>query len=257
MTPLVVEPFGGMRAFSLALLVGDPRLVSRRGSKAGYARAYLDILGLRSGSRAGVAWAADVDPVVVEMWTGIEANPIAVARAVADLGPDGRDAWARARTRDLPGVSGRAACALYDVANAYGGDGGFKPPPTTRRCAVNLSGATLAARVARLSGQPLRFFDGPAHELRARLPCPPGTVVLIDGPYQKGTGYSTSDAPFDYVLGEAEAWASRGATVAICEEEPVPLSGWTPYDVTGLRNGQSRVNFSKSASEWLTVWRAR
>ena len=80
---------------------------------------------------------------------------------------------------------------------------------------------------------------------------PEGTVVYMDPPYAKTTGYA-HDLPREKVLEVARLWAEAGATVCVSEAEPLPLDGWHHVEITDCRVGQKRT-FSKQKREWLTL----
>lgn len=110
----------------------------------------------------------------------------------------------------------------------------------------------VAVAVARLPRfPPLAVWQGVAEGLV--LPDDlRGFVMLADPPYQGTTGYPHGDCPRETVLRLAREWSERGAVVAVCEAEPLPLDGWHHVEVTHGRKGQKRT-FSRQQSEWLTL----
>ena len=85
---------------------------------------------------------------------------------------------------------------------------------------------------------------------------PPGTVVLLDGPYQGTTPYA-HDLPRADVVALARRWAAAGALVMVCEAEPIPellADGWGYRDIAHARKGQART-FSRQTREVVTMSR--
>lgn len=76
----------------------------------------------------------------------------------------------------------------------------------------------------------------------------PGAMVVFDPPYVGATGYECA-LPRADVLEVAQRWANAGATVAICEAEPLELEGWHHVDMRP-------VCPTRKKPEWLTMSRA-
>lgn len=81
-----------------------------------------------------------------------------------------------------------------------------------------------------------------------------GVVVLSDPPYQNTTGYA-HDLPRADVVRHALDFATLGAVVCVCEQEPIPelmAAGWYEARITNGRKGQRRT-FSRQSEEYLTI----
>lgn len=266
-TPLWVEPCAGSLAVGLRLL-GLPRLVGWMGGKGGYADAILHALHLQPRQGAREIWLADVSDWSY-CWEAL-ARP-GVAHRAADL----IDEW---RTR-YGVASPRQVRALWDdLLPRWRAEG---TPPDAEGAARWLTLVALSAMTRGpaagpyLSGDEItlsacsftvnRFASGrqaatmrniPAVGLPLRIwrdaraiPPAPG-VVLLDPPYDRTQGYEAGDLPRSEVLALADRWTAAGATVAICEHDPIP--GWRSVDLTAARVGPGRVK-SKRTDEWLSV----
>lgn len=78
-----------------------------------------------------------------------------------------------------------------------------------------------------------------------------GCYALIDPPYVGCTGYA-ADCARDQVVDMARDLQARGAHVAICEAEPLPIKGWHHVDITGHGRGQVWKE-RRAKGEWLTL----
>ena len=110
--------------------------------------------------------------------------------------------------------------------------------------------ATATARLADIDWPSSIVCDANVHEVQPGV-LPEGTVVYMDPPYAKTTGYA-HDLPREKVLEVAQRWAAAGAVVCVSEAEPLPLDGWHHVEITDCRVGQKRT-FSKQKREWLTL----
>ena len=105
------------------------------------------------------------------------------------------------------------------------------------------------AQVSAMSSQSVSVWSGRVEDLH-----PEGdhsrTVVVFDPPYHGATGYAL-DLVRPGVVDVALRWAARGATVLVCEAEPIAgleAEGWHVYDVSAFgRTG--------GKPEWVTLSR--
>jgi len=284
-TRLFVELCAGTAALSLAHFAkGDPLKsrkgaykqvkppVSRMGSKAGYAEAILDVLGLEPGEGREVGthylW-CEPDPgcrLLLEAY-----RDAVLARAAADIirgwaAEDPRALWTRLKAEGAPRLEAdpREVARWATVQGwAYAGTNLLDPAKCGlgnvdskgRRWGVS-DQAWIATRLSSLPTLPAAILPD-AHAADPGPALPAGTVVYIDPPYVGTTQYANK-LPRADVVAIARRWAAAGATVCISEAEPIPdlvADGWEVADITGRRKGQRRT-FSKQQSEYLTIKRA-
>jgi hypothetical protein len=261
-----IELTCGGAAVSISLLGGERArpLVGWRGSKAKYAPAILDALGLAPGMGAesvhlndaggwGNAWKtltrpdlADRVADTLDRWAGSDQEEVWRLATAGDDWVNGEDS-----ARWLVGI-------YHNFLN--------RPPnrsgtTTTgfRSDAGNGKPADLGS-VALLVRQTSRFFPEVTHASRhgamdVPVPaCAEGWVVYIDPPYVGTMGYADDLSRSD-VIKVARRWVQVGATVGVSEGVPLLQlgRGWTPVRITGVRS--SRTQSSKSAEEWVTVYR--
>lgn len=278
-TRLFVELCAGTAALSLAHFAkGEPLKsrkgaykqvkppVSRMGSKAGYAEAILDVLGLEPGEGREVGthylW-CEPDPgcrLLLEAY-----RDAVLARAAADIirgwaAEDPRALWTRLKAEGAPRLEADprevarwlfGSAASYSTCNPFGGY--LDPEQGGRYGAGRLD---VARKTAALPTLPAAILPD-AHAADPGPALPAGTVVYIDPPYVGTTQYANK-LPRADVIALARRWAAAGATVCISEAEPIPElvgDGWEVADITGRRKGQRRT-FSKQQSEYLTIKRA-
>lgn len=267
--PLWVEPCAGSLAVGLRLL-GLPRLTGWMGSKAGYAGPILNALRLRPGQGAREVWLADVSdwsycwealalPGVahraanlIEEWQA--RYGIASPRQVRALWDDLLPKWKQEGTP--PDAEGAARWLVLVVLSAmtrgpavgprFGHGDAFQCAESGRA----KDGPRYVRILPRLrawpaSGVPLRVWRD------ARDIPPASAVVMIDPPYSQTAGYEAGDLPRSDVLALADRWHDAGATVAICEHDPIP--GWKSVDLTEHRAGPGTRTKSKRVTEWLSV----
>lgn len=86
---------------------------------------------------------------------------------------------------------------------------------------------------------------------RARMWGSRGDLAVIDPPYQGTSQAFSHELPRAEVLELALGLAGRGAVVAVCEAEPLPLEGWHHLEL-GRPRGRGRTA-SAQQSEWLTL----
>lgn len=285
-TRLFVELCAGTAALSLAHFAkGDPLKsrkgaykqvkppVSRMGSKAGYAEAILDVLGLEPGEGREVGthyiW-CEPDPgcrLLLEAY-----RDAALAKAAADIirgwaGEDPRALWERLRAEGPPRLpegqvdAGEVARQILTAGWAFRPghpESGFRDPYGGFSGSGSTDTITVAGMVARVDGLPACPATILPDALDVDPPAlPAGTVVYVDPPYVGTTPYAHK-LPRADVVALARRWAGAGATVCISEAEPIPDlvgDGWEVADITGRRKGQRRT-FSKQQSEYLTIKRA-
>jgi len=281
-TRLFVELCAGTAALSLAHFAkGDPLKsrkgaykqvkppVSRMGSKAGYAEAILDVLGLEPGEGREVGthylW-CEPDPgcrLLLYAYRKASLSQEAASILRGWAGEDPRALWERLRAEGPPRLEGVAEARevarwLTVTAGATGGVGGFKGLHCRR---ANVDGFIpsrkgLAQAVEEMSELPATILpDARVADLSITLPH--GTICYMDPPYVGTTQYANHLGRAD-VVAIARRWAAAGATVCISEAEPIPdlvADGWEVADITGRRKGQRRT-FSKQQSEYLTIKRA-
>jgi hypothetical protein len=260
-----VELCAGSAAVSLRAMRGTARPpLGYQGGKRGYARAILAALGLQPGEcrdwrfvwvEAG-PWAE-----AWQVWRTDEGRADTIARLRAWEGEDPRALWERLRTAPVP-TEQRERVAVWAVLQhfSYGRKpivvtGGWRthgitpdagtiqefrgPEPFDLRFLLrHLTALPSLSRVEVIHG-----------DVRAVEPTP-GAVVLIDPPYADTTGYGAS-LPRADALALAERWRLAGCTVAVCEQEPLPLPGWHHVEL-GRSDGIKRT-FSRQQREVLTI----
>lgn len=90
------------------------------------------------------------------------------------------------------------------------------------------------------------------HDDATRAAIAPADRMVIDPPYQGTCGYG-DELTREHVCKLAQAYAEAGATVGVCEAEPLggtgPLPGWTS---TRLRRAGS-MQRTAPVDEWLTT----
>lgn len=279
-TKLFVELCAGTAALSLAHFAKGAPLksrkgahkqvkppVSRMGSKAGYAEAILDVLGLEpgEGQAAGTHYLwCEPDPgcrLLLEAY-----RDAALAKAAADIirgwaGEDPRALWERLRAEGPPqgSVSPREVARwVWTWGRSFNGTGdSFRPSVSSVGTPVWNAHPPewYAAACDLLPALPATILPD-AHAADPGPSLPPGTVVYIDPPYVGTTQYANK-LPRADVIALARRWADAGATVCISEAEPIHelvADGWEVADITGRRRGQRRT-FSKQQSEYLTIKR--
>jgi hypothetical protein len=80
-------------------------------------------------------------------------------------------------------------------------------------------------------------------------------MVLLDPNYQDTTGYPDGSLTRAEVLDLAQGYHAAGATVLVCEAEPLPLPGWrTECLAESVGRGESsfRSRRAGKAAEWVT-----
>lgn len=276
--PLFVELCAGLGAVSLVLQGGlDARPpVSRMGNKYGYAEAILGAVGLRpSDGAAGFLWCEPDDGARALLMSypdpKLRTEAAEVIRGWKDEEP--RALWERLRAEGpIRGVDGREVARWITVGQlsyrqmepASGFNPGMASDAGSAKCwRPGLSRVSEMLNASRPQWPSVTITDD-ARSLDPPL-LPPGSVVLMDPPYQDTTGYA-HNLPRDEVLTLARRWDDAGATVILCEAAPLgaevydgisdadpgPLEGWHSYEITGTRKGQKRT-FSKQQREWITM----
>ena len=250
--PLWVEPCAGSLAVGLRLL-GLPRLVGWMGGKGGYADAILHELGLSPEQGAREVWLADVSDWAV-CWEALAQPGVAHEAAqiieewAVDAGP--RRMWEILRAQPTTPDAWGVARWLVLIATSHpvrfpGHSCAWRPDGTRAGNAKGFDYIAARLRMFPPGGLPLRVW----RDARA-IPPAPG-VVLLDPPYDGTAGYGFGDLPRSEVLALADRWTAAGATVAICEHDPIP--GWHAVDLiaAGARSLGSRM--TRRTSEWLSV----
>lgn len=274
--PLWVEPYAGGLAVGLRLL-GGRALVGWQGSKARYADAIMQVLGVDG---ADEVWCADVSDWA-QVWRAL-AKP-GVAREAADLLDDIeararaigdhpaayrqvwmglRDDWrskgtppdARGLARWLALVKGSACTAGPDNGPKWPDLQEWRRHPRGGFAAVRIGTVTPDRLRALPDPLPIRTWD----DARA-IPTRRDAVVLLDPPYAGTTGYArraSEDATArGYADEVADRWRRRGAVVAMCE---TTSAGGVAYDLTArevLTTGARMAGKNgKRTTEVLTVY---
>ena len=273
--PLLVELCAGTAALSLRLSkVGARPPVSRMGSKAGYAHAILQVLGLRPGQGAERFLWCEPDPgcrLLLEVYrTPGMAQEVATILRKWD-GEDPRGLWDRLRAEGPPRWSTPldprevarwvriiTANRLIPVRWDEDRQGWFN----TGVGGTTHGGEEFATAIHSLVS---KFLDldvvlqaDVERDSRTVDPStiPEGTVAYFDPPYVGTTGYG-ADLSREEVVTIARRWSEAGAWVVISEAEPIPElveDGWSKVEITWTRRGGSRT-FSKQQREWLTLSR--
>jgi hypothetical protein len=260
-----IELTCGGAAVSISLLGGERArpLVGWRGSKAKYAPAILDALGLAPGMGAesvhlndaggwGNAWKtltrpdlADRVADTLDRWAGSDQEEVWRLATASNDWANGEDA-----ARWLIGI-------YHSILGAPPSQGG-RPGNGFRQDAGNGKPADLRSLSRKVRSVSRTFphatfaTQGDANTLT--LPSDArGWYVYIDPPYRGTEGYAHDLSPA-WVSVIAKRWATAGATVGV--SEGIPLlglgRGWRAVRVTTVRS--SRTQSSKSAEEWVTVY---
>lgn len=264
----------GMSAVSLALFGGAPP-VSRMGSKTGYAKTILRVLGIRPGSGADLVLLNDPDEDIARLWACLmdEEHRQQVVDQIKAWIPcptggyecpgcdrcshkkgrwDARDLWETLkadRKADRKEGPKEVARWLFMANTAYRAGhpehGGFVQPGSDR---LTMEG--LNKRLLSLSPIPALVSNLPAEQYQP-MEFEGRRVIYIDPPYQNTKGYRHK-FPREAVIRVAERWFRAGWEVVISEAEPIDIEGWYHVDIGGERTGQKRT-FSRQQSEWLTM----
>jgi hypothetical protein len=260
--PVFVELCAGSAAVSLRAMRGSARPpLGYQGGKRGYARAILAALGLQPGAcrdwrfvwvEAG-PWAE-----AWQVWRTDEGRADTIARLRAWEGEPRREGWERLAAAPVPSEHFERAAVWAVLTHAgHMSKGAHADGLVWRHAGVDAGWAsgdawkvglgTVADEVARLpSLSRVEVIHG---DVRTVEPIP-GAVVLVDPPYAGTTGYGTDLSRPD-VLAVAERWRAAGCTVAVCEQEPLPLPGWHHVEL-GRSDGIKRT-FSRQQREVLTI----
>ncbi len=272
-----VEPCAGLANLSIRLAAGgDSRgPVGRFGSKAKYADAILDLLGLAPGMGADRYLWAEADPAVravlraypdpeilsgaaeqiaaweqedaLLLWERLrhagpisETSPEEVARWVALLSSNRliNVAWDETRGRFSNTGNGGDTFGGPEFCNLARGRAGLE-----RLVGIEWSPVEVASDARSL----LRLAT-PEESRRA--------VVFIDPPYRATSGYGFEFGRRD-VIRLALSWVRAGALVAISEAEPIAALarlGWSVVEITRRVSGK-RTHFSKQQREFVTLSR--
>lgn len=238
-----VELFAGTAAVSMYLLGGQKPLISRLGSKAGYAAAIVREMELPEPDR--LVW-SDTDPGLVgllRLLAGPQGDRDEASRRIADM-EQGKETWLQAkREAAIEPVSW-----LVWAAGARGGVGGFKGAHVLRPSVAGFI-PSLPSLARRLSDVRVDIpVDVILGEARSVSPIP-GSWVYLDPPYVGRSGYP-HDVPAD-VLAIGRAWFDAGCKVAISEAMPLP--GRRSVNISADRVGQRRRSLTRDDSEWLTL----
>jgi len=275
---LFVEPCAGLANVSIRLAAGGRARgpVGRPGSKAKYADAILEVLGLEPGLGAdGYLW-AEADPAVravlrayprrevlsgavekIREWTSTE-DPLLLWERLRTAGPIVETTPAEVArwvtifaSNTLLNVSWSEAEGRF--ANTGAGGSTFGGPEFGQQ----IRGARGLERMLDI--------EWPSVEVRsdARSVLPSGdpdldsrTVVFLDPPYLNTSGYGFEFGRRE-VVRLALRWAAAGALVAISEAEaigPLVRLGWKAVDVTRRARG-ARTHFSAQQREVVTLSR--
>lgn len=252
--PLFVELCAGTAAVT-CWLHGRRPPCSRVGSKAGYAAAIGEALGLAQGER--IVRLVENDGRTVTAMTWLFLRPARLAKAVEDMADgDALSVWrcARAMVEGPVGTSVEDAAAWWLwTAGARGGVGGFKGPHK-HRPSVDGFIPSRVSLVRRLRAFPGDLSVGVMYADARELRPVPGAVVYVDPPYED-TLQVGRPLPREDVVELAQRWHRAGCVVGVSEREPVPMAGATYIELTQRRNGQKRRSMTRSDAEWLTVLR--
>ena len=255
--PLFVELCAGTAALSLRLAA--PRAkppVSRMGAKTGYAKAILQVLGLRAGIGADhYLWCEPDDGCRMLLYSyrdpALRAAAAEKIRSWKDEDP--KELWLRLRAIGPIVAPDPDEVARWIQVQAWSGlipGQGYSGPGHGGDRWGDLPIPVLSARLDDTPTMPATI----AADARCVEPIqlPPGTIVYIDGPYQNTTGYQ-HDLDRAAQVELARRWHAAGAIVVMSEAEPITeLEGWYTVDITNCRIGQKRT-FSKQKREWLTM----
>lgn len=275
---LFCEPCAGLANVSIRLAAGGRARgpVGRPGSKAKYADAILDVLGLDPGEGADRYLWAEADPAVRAVLRAYpQRDVLAAAAEQIRKWVETEDAlllWERLRTagpivETTPAEVARwvtifSSNTLLNVswsdsegrfANTGSGGSTFGGPDFGKQ----IRGARGLERMLDVNWSPVEVRSD------ARTVLPSGdpdldsrTVVFLDPPYRGTSGYGFEFGRRE-VVRLALRWAAAGALVGISEAEPIgPLVrlGWVAVDVTRRSRGQ-RTHFSAQQREVVTLSR--
>lgn len=146
------------------------------------------------------------------------------ARLVIEPPPDAQPAWRVAQFLWLQFVSATTMPVWWEDGAWRSGAGGGRACRTTA-ARFTSSSATPASRLRRLEVLPWDRIEVVHGDARYVEPIR-GATVYIDPPYVGRPRYAAL-FPRDHVVEHACRWVDAGARVAISEETPVALPGWT------------------------------
>jgi site-specific DNA-adenine methylase len=273
----LVEPCCGSAALTLHLLGARDQLTPYQGTKWPL-RHQLQALLVRLGYWGAPSYVllSDASPWAVAMQTVLR-RPQDVADALAPLVAEGeRDpeaVYARLQGGRLPRCPVRMAAELLWLQRmAFSGKAVGSKHARWKSPGFNVSsargepasdgfgeirplGQCLLRRVAAL--RPFPAVDGlvglwtpeQLREVGERV------VVLLDPPYQGTTTYPCGHLTRDEVLELAQGYHAAGATVIVCEAEPLPLAGWRTECLTeSVGRGESSFRSRRAGknAEWVT-----
>jgi len=247
----MVELYAGLAAVTLHLCGCKPP-VSRIGSKAGYAAAIVQTLGVED---PGQFLLVDTDPSVVQVLRSL-VSPEG-RQAIAALfvkWPESREKWEALRKERFIGHR-EAARWLYVTAASRGGIGGFKGKhklrPSVRGFIPTL--ASLRSRVISLKLDERRF-DIRCCKAEDIEPVR-GATVYLDPPYADCQSYAGGGAAGSAALAVFQRWSSAGCRVALSERRSSLDLDAERIDLTTARRAQFRRSMTRSSQEFLWVSR--
>jgi hypothetical protein len=272
----LVEPCCGSAALTLHLLGAQRALVPYQGGKWAWRRQLADLL-VRMGYWGAPSHVllSDAAPWAVAM-AAVLRDPAGVAAVLEPLvvegGRDPGGLYGRLQGGPVPSSQVQLAAELLWLQRvAFSGKavgtrhGRWRAPglnvtsakgvaATNRFGEVRPLGPALLAAVRAL--RPFAAVSGQvgllSPELVAGIERP---VVLLDPNYQDTTGYPDGHLSRAEVLDLAQGYHAAGATVLVCEAEPLDLPGWrTECLAESVGRGESsfRSRRQGKAAEWIT-----
>lgn len=250
---ILVELCSGLGALTLHLHGRKPP-ASRIGSKAGYAAAIANELGIEGPPDRAVL--VDADGALQNAMWWLTQTPQLLARIIettgrACPGHDPRRVWEWSRdTRGHGPLERQAAHWWLWTAGARGGIGGFKGRHVHR---PNVDGfipsrTNLIKRIAAF--KPLPHVEV-VHGWVSSVEPIPDAVVYFDPPYHEAQGYGFDAIAHRPLL---QPWLDAGCTVAISERRPITgYAGARHVELTHRRVGQARRSLTTTTEEWLTI----
>jgi hypothetical protein len=267
---LFVELCAGSASVSLQLLGGRQVKppASYVGAKTRYAAEILNLMGLDAG--VGARQLLLVDPGEWGMAWKTLSNPTACNTVASVLlkfrGWDDRWIWHLCQQL-LESRKETERCAAFvwlqsrslrnlpvDQRGKYTGpqmpSGDVSDPYKGRRVPTTIGTVKKVQALTTLPWPKTDVLQVQAEEIKPHVFG--NTFVYIDPPYEHTLGYQ-HQFPREMVMKVATAWKEAGATVAVSEDEPLPLNGWQHHQLTGT--DIEKRTFTRSKEEWVTFYR--
>jgi 16S rRNA G966 N2-methylase RsmD len=265
-----VELYAGTGACGYELLAGAKFPTSYQGSSRALAQPTLAAVGLADRPARVQVVLNDLAPIS-RVHSAVRRDSGAVAELVADMAP-GEEGWRAVAEAPVPEGELPFAAAYLALLSATvlskppvvapggrawrtAGYARLSPSARRRGFRIRFNPTALARKIERLgaalpSGPAVEVLSMDAMEVPVVVPDGSRTIVYIDPPHRKTTGYSVAPTPSRRdVVALGERWVRAGASVLLAESEPVPLCG---RRAVRLRRTDGRP-IPRGRPEWLTV----